>query len=116
MTIKDTKHWATKSEAAKDEVRDFVEELVDWVIVHRREAGYTLAGVAAVAVIAGFFLYSRQARMNAAWDKLAQAELFAYSGRVPEAQTLLAAVGQDAGASRSAAAFADVMAGDLHLP
>ena len=116
MTTKDRKHWANKSEAAKDEVKDFFEELVDWVIIHRREAGMTAAGVALVAVVAGLFLYSRQARANAAWDKLAQAELIAYAGRVPEAQTLLAEVGQDSGASRSAAAFADMMAGDLHFP
>lgn len=116
MTIKDRKHWASKSEAAQDEVKDFVEELVDWVIVHRQESAYTVAGVAAAALIVGFFLYSRQARINAAWDKLSQAELFAYSGRAPEAQTLLAQVGTDPGASRSAAAFADMMAGDLHYP
>lgn len=116
MTIKDRKHWANKSEAAQDEVKDFFEELVDWVIIRRREAAMTAGGVAVVALIAGLFLYSRQARMNAAWDKLSQAELYAYSGRVPEAQSLLAEVGQDAGASRSAAAYADMMAGDLHFP
>lgn len=116
MTIKDTKHWATKSEAAKDEVKDFVEEMVDWVIVRRREAAWTVGGVAAAALIAGLFLYARQSRINAAWDKLSQAELFAYSGRVPEAQALLTQVGQDTGASRSAAAFADMMQGDLSYP
>src|SRR6185312_16076270 len=116
MTTKDRKHWANKSEAAKDEVKDFFEEMVDWVIIHRREAAMTAGGVAVVALVAGLFLYSRQARINAAWDKLAQAELYAYSGRVPEAQTMLAEVGQDGGASRSAAAFADMMAGDLQFP
>lgn len=116
MTIKETKHWATKSEAAKDEVKDFVEELVDWVIVRRREAAWTAGGVAVAALVGGLFLYSRQARIDAAWDKLSQAELFAYSGRVPEAQTLLTQVGADPGSSRSAAAFADMMAGDLHFP
>src|SRR5665213_1945722 len=107
MTIKDTKHWATKSEAAKDEVKDFVEEMVDWVIVHWRETAWTVGGIAAVALIAGLFLYARQSRINAAWDKLSQAELFAYSGRVPDAQALLTQVAADPGASRSAAAFAD---------
>ena len=116
MTIKDRKHWASKSEAAKDEVKDFVEELVDWVILRRREVAMTAGAAAAVVLIAGLFLYSRQARVNAAWDKLSQAELFAYSGRAPEAQALLGQVGADSGASRSAAAFADMMAGDLHYP
>jgi len=116
MTIKDTKHWATKSEAAKDEVKDFVEEMVDWVIVHWRETAWTVGGIAAVALIAGLFLYARQSRINAAWDKLSQAELFAYSGRVPDAQALLTQVAADPGASRSAAAFADMMQGDLRYP
>lgn len=116
MTIKDTKHWATKSEAAVDEVRDFFEEAVDWVIVHWRETAWTVGGIAGAALLAGLFLYARQGRIDAAWDKLSQAELFAYSGRVPEAQTLLTEVSQDPSATRSAAAFADMMQGDLHYP
>lgn len=115
MTIKDTKHWATKSEAAKDEVRDFVEEAVDWVIVHRREAGWTLGAVAAVALIGGLFLYSRRARIDAAWDKLSQAELDAYSGRVPDAQTLLNQVVEEGG-SPAATTLAYMLQGDLHYP
>ena len=55
-------------------------------------------GVAAAALIVGFFLYSRSVRVNAAWDKLSQAELFAYSGRVPEAQTLLTQITEEGGA------------------
>ena len=116
MTIKDRKHWASKSEAANDEVKDLVEEMVDWVSLNRPQAAYAVGGVAAVALIAGFFLYSRQARANAAWDKLSQAELMAYSGRVPDAQALLGQVGTDSGASRTAAAYADIMSGDLHYP
>lgn len=116
MTIKDTKHWATKSEAAKDEVKDFVEEAVEWLIVRRREAAWTAGAVAILGLIMGLFLYSRQSRINAAWDKLSQAELFAYSGRVPEAQTLLTQVAEDGGAARAAAALALMMQGDLHYP
>lgn len=116
MTIKDTKHWATKSEAAKDEVKDFVEEAVDWLIVRRREAAWTVGGVVVLGLIAGLFLYGRRSRINAAWDKLSQAELFAYSGRVPEAQTLLTQVAEDGGSARAAAALAYMMQGDLHYP
>ncbi|MFI5350655.1 MAG: tol-pal system YbgF family protein [Elusimicrobiota bacterium] len=115
MTIKDTKHWASKSEAAKDEVRDFVEEAVDWIIVRRREAAWTVGGAAAVALVAGLFLYARSARINAAWDKLSQAELYAYSGRVPEAQTLLTQVAEEGGA-RAASTLAYMLQGDLHYP
>ena len=115
MTIKDTKHWATKSEAAKDEVKDFVEEAVDWLITRRREAGMTAAGVAAAALLAGVFLYGRHTRINAAWDKLSQAELFAYSGRVPEAQTLLTEVAEKGGAP-AASTLAYMLQGDLYYP
>ena len=115
MTIKNTKHWATKSEAAKDEVKDFVEEAVDWLIVRRRQAAWTAGGVAAVALIAGLFLYGRHARINAAWDKLSQAELYAYSGRVPEAQTLLTQI-VDEGGAKAASTLAYMLQGDLHYP
>jgi tetratricopeptide (TPR) repeat protein len=113
MTTKDTKHWATKSEAAKDEVRDFVEEAVDWLIVRRREAAWTAGGVAAVALVVGLFLYGRNSRINTAWDKLSQAELYAYSGRVPEAQTILNQVVAEGGAP-AASTLADMLQGDLH--
>jgi tetratricopeptide (TPR) repeat protein len=113
MPIKDTKHWSTKSEAAQDEVKDAIEEAVDWIIVRRREAAMGAGAVAVVAVIAGMFLYGRRQRINASWDKLAQAELMAYSGRVPDAQTLLTQVGDEAAAPESAA-LAMMFQGDLH--
>ncbi len=113
MTIKNTKHWATKSEAAQDEVKDFVEEAVDWIIIHRREAAWMAGGVAAAALIVGFFLYGRRSRINTAWDKLSQAELYAYSGRMPEAQTLLTQIAEEGGA-RAATTLAYMMQGDLH--
>jgi predicted negative regulator of RcsB-dependent stress response len=115
MPIKDTKHWSTKSEAAKDEVKDAVEEAVDWLIVRRREAAWTAGGVAVAALIVGLFLYGRQARANAAWDKLAQAELYAYSGRLPEAQALLTQVVSEGG-SRAASTLAYMLQGDLSYP
>jgi tetratricopeptide (TPR) repeat protein len=112
MTIKDKKHWSTKSEAARDEVKDALEEAVEWVLVRRRQSAWTAGGVAVAALILGLFLYGRRARVNAAWDKLAQAELYAYSGRVPEAQTLLTQVSEE-GAARSASTLAAMLQGDL---
>ena len=113
MTIKDKKHWSTKSEAAQDEVKDALEEAVEWVLVRRREAAWTAGGVAAAALILGLFLYERNAHINSAWDKLSQAELYAYSGRVPEAQTLLNQLTEE-GSAHSAAALAAMLQGDLH--
>ena len=115
MTIKDRKHWASKSEAAKDEVKDFVEEAVDWLVIHRRKAAWTAGGIAAAALIAGLFLYGRRSRINPAWDKLSQAELYAYSGRVPEAQTMLNQIVEEGGA-RAASSLAYMLQGDLHYP
>ena len=113
MPIKDTKHWSTKSEAARDEVKDALEEVVEWIVVRRREAAWTAGGVAAAALLLGFFLYGRRQRVNAAWDKLSQAELYAYSGRLPDAQTLLTQIG-DEGAAPESTALAFILQGDLH--
>jgi predicted negative regulator of RcsB-dependent stress response len=113
MPIKDTKHWSTKSEAARDEVKDAFEEAVDWIVARRREAAWTVGGVAAVALILGVFLYGRRERINGAWDKLAQAELFAYSGRVPDAQKVLTQISEES-ASPESSALSDILQGDLH--
>lgn len=115
MTIKDRKHWATKSEAARDEVRDFVEEFVDWLILRRREAAWASAGVLAAALVAGLLLYGRRSRVNAAWDKLSQAEFYASSDRATEARTLLSQVVEEKDA-RAASALASLLQGDLHYP
>lgn len=115
MTTQNKKHWSNKSEAARDEVKDALEEAIGWVLVHRREAGWTAGGVAAAAVVLGLFLYGRQARANAAWDKLSQAELYAYSGRPQEAQALAAQVSEERG-SAAASALAHLLEGDLHYP
>jgi len=115
MALKDKKHWSTKSEAAQDEVKDAIEEAVEWILIRRREASYAAAGLAAAALLGGLFLYQRRAAANAAWDKLSQAELYAYSGRPQDAQTLLTQVGSEGG-SPAAAALARMLEGDLHYP
>lgn len=114
MTLKDKKHWSHKSEAAQDEVKDAIEEAVDWLILRRREASYAFAAVAAVALVAGLILYQRRVSIENAWDKLSQAELYAYSGRPQEAQALLNEAA--AGASPAAAALARMLEGDLLYP
>jgi TolA-binding protein len=115
MTIKDKKHWSHKSEAAQDEVKDGIEAGVEWILVRRREAGYALAGVAVAALVVGLFLYQRRAAVNSAWDKLSQAELYAYSGRAQDAQSLLTQVATEGG-SPAASALAHMLDGDLHFP
>jgi tetratricopeptide (TPR) repeat protein len=115
MTLKDKKHWSTKSEAAQDEVKDAIEEGVEWILARRRQAAWTAGGVIAAAVLAGVLIYARRARANAAWDKLAQAEQYAYSGRAPEARTLINQLSAD-GSVPEASALAVILDGDLHYP
>ena len=113
MAIQDKKHWSTKSEAARDEVKDAVEEAFTWVFfTHRRQAALSLGGVAAVALLGGLLLYSRQAKAASAWDKLSRAEAAAYSGRPQDAQTLLAEVSSEGG-SRGASTLAHMLDGDI---
>lgn len=114
MTIQDKKHWSHQSEAAKDEVRDAVEQIVDWVLTRRQQAAYAVAGAGAAALFVTFFLYQHRAAVNAAWDKLSQAELYAYSGRPQEASALIAQT--EEGPSPAAAALARMLEGDLHYP
>lgn len=113
MAIKDKKHWSTKSEAAHDEVKDAVESAIEWLIVRRREATWAAAGIAVAALALGLFIHGRNSRINAAWDKLSQAELYAYSGRGAEAQALLNQIADEA-SSRPAATLATMLQGDLH--
>ena len=115
MTIKDKKHWADQSEAARDEVRDAIELGIDWILEHRREASYAAGGVAAIALLASLVFYSRRAQMVASWDRLSLGEMYAYSGHPAEAQATLAQVSETGGGSAAAAAMARMMEGDMQL-
>lgn len=116
MTIKDTKHWSDQSEAARDEVKDFVENIISWIVVRRKEVGIAASAVVAVAALASIIVYGRHARQNAAWEKLSEAEILAYSGRGDQADSLLADVGGEGSKDTpDAAAFANVLEGDLRF-
>lgn len=114
MVIQAKKHWSTKSEAARDEVKDAVEEAVAWVITHQRQALWSFGGAAAAALALGLIVYSRHTKNMGAWDKLSQAEVYAYSGRGADAQAAIAEAA--GGTSPGAAALAHMLAGDLLYP
>lgn len=115
MSLKDKRHWSAQSEIARDEVKDALEEIVDWLLIHRREAAWAAGGIVAATALLALFLYQRQARADNAWDKLSQAELYAYSGRPQEAQSLIAAVATERG-SAAATTLARLLEGDLQYP
>ena len=113
MTIKDKKHWSDQSEVARDELRDAVEQTVDWLIEHRREASYAAGGILGAALLTGLVAYSRHAKMTESWDKLSLAEMYAYAGHPIEAQSALAQVSEAGGGSAAAAALARMLEGDI---
>ena len=115
MTLKDKQHWSAKSEVKRDELKDALAQTLDWLILRRREAGMALGAAVILGLVPPLFLYGKHSRQNAAWDKLSLAELYAYSGKPDQAQTLLAQVAEE-GASPAAASLAHMLEGDLRLP
>ena len=115
MTLKDKQHWSAKSEVKRDELKDALTQALDWMILHRRETGMALGAAVVLALLTGLYLYGRHSRQNAAWDKLSMAELYAYSGKPDQAQSLLTQVAEEGG-SPAAASLARMLEGDLRLP
>lgn len=115
MNTKDSKHWASTSEAAGDELKDALAAGFDWALRKRKELAVGAGAAAAALLLLGLFLYSKRARESAAWDKLSQAELLAYSGRPQEAQTLLGELAES-GAGPAVTGLARIMEGDLLYP
>ena len=106
------KHWATKQTSKQDEVRDFFGKGLDLALTHRKEVGMAAAGLAVIGLLIGFFVYSRSANENEAWDKLSMAEAYSYYGRPKEASdTLTELTAQNA--SPAAAGLAGLMQGEL---
>ncbi|MDD5304608.1 MAG: tetratricopeptide repeat protein [Elusimicrobia bacterium] len=106
------KHWATKQSSKQDEVRDFVGKGLDLAVKHRKEVGKGLGAAAVVGLLIGFFVYSRSANENEAWDKLSMAEAYSYYGRPKEAADALAELTAQS-ASPAAASLAGLMQGEL---
>jgi len=106
------KHWASKQTAKHDEVRDFVSKGIELALQRRKEVGLALGGIAVLGALIGFFIYSRKANENEAWDKLSMAEAYSYYGRAKEAGDALAELTAQH-ASPAAATLAGMIQGDL---
>ncbi len=106
------KHWASRQPAKQDEVRDIVVAGFDWALKRKREVAIGLGAAAALGALIGLLVYSRAARENEAWDKLAMAEAYSYYGRPQEAAAALGEVAAQT-ASPAAAGLASLMEGEL---
>src|SRR5260370_685184 len=53
MPLQDRKHWAAKSLAKRDELKDLLETIADWVLGHRAQTAWGLLGAAALAMAGG---------------------------------------------------------------
>jgi len=106
------KHWASRQDSKQDEVRNLVARGLDLALLRRKEVGMVLGAAAALGALVGFFVYSRAANENEAWDKLSMAEAFTYYNHPKEAAEALASVTEQR-ASPAAAGLAGMMQGDL---
>ena len=78
------KQWV-RAQVKRNELQDTVDGGLRWVLDNRQTAGIGAAGIAAVLLFAGLFLYSHRAKQNAAWDDLSLANGLAYSGQTEAA-------------------------------
>jgi len=106
------KHWASTQASKQDEVRNFFARGFELALQRRKEVGLALGGLAALGALLGFFVYSRNASENEAWDKLSMAEAYSYYGRPSEAMAALTEVSSQ-NASPAAAGLAGLMQGSL---
>ncbi len=106
------KHWATNQFSKQDEVRDFIAKGFDLALTRRKEVGLALGAAAILGLLIVFFIYSRIAKENRAWDNISLAEVYAGQGRLKEAFAALAEVSAQ-GASSVVVSLAGMMEGEL---
>jgi tetratricopeptide (TPR) repeat protein len=114
MTLEERRHWATQSEAARDEVKDFLEEAVDWAVARRRQVAFGAGAAVIAALVVGVIFYSIQARRAKAWEDLAAAEMEAYSATHDKAHALTQQIAASA-VGAGTEAMADILEGDLQF-
>jgi tetratricopeptide (TPR) repeat protein len=107
------KQWV-REQVRHDEVQEAAFKGAHWLKQNRTNAGIGAGVVAALLLGTGFFLYSRNARENAAWEKLALAQAQFYSGNVEIAAKQATEAG-DEFAGTSGGAYALLFAGDVHF-
>lgn len=106
------KQWV-REQIRHDEVQEAAFKGAHWLSKNRTNAGIVAGAVAALLLGSGLFLYSRNARENAAWEKLALAQAQFYSGNAEAAAKQASEAGAEF-AGTSAAAYSLLFAGDVH--
>ena len=105
------KQWV-KHQVRHNEVQDFLGRAINWGLANRRQAGIVLGSAAGVLLLGGLLIYRSRSVQSAAWDRLALAQTYAYSGRPDAALQQI----KDLSAERPAAkatAYGQLFAGDL---
>jgi tetratricopeptide (TPR) repeat protein len=107
------KQWV-REQVRHDEVQEAALKGAHWLQQNRAKVGVGAGVLAAVLLGTGLFLYSRNARDNAAWERLALAQSQFYSGN-PDAAAAQAAETAAEFPGTKAAAFSLLFAGDVQF-
>lgn len=112
MTTKDSRHWASHSEAKHDEVREAAAGAFEWLLQRKQQALLVTGAVLAALLVAAVVTVQRRASKADAWDRYALAELLAYGGRPTDAVDAARKLGEEKPGTR-AATMARLLEGDI---
>lgn len=107
------KHWV-REQVRHDEMQEAVGGGIHWVADNRRQAGIIVGVIGAVSIITALFLYGRQSRENAAWDRLSVAQAIFYGGNAEAALSQAGQVAEEQ-TGTTGASYAGLFAGDVHF-
>jgi TolA-binding protein len=105
------KQWV-KQQIRHDEMQGALSQGLRWTSQNRQKAGLTAGAAAAALLVGGIFFYGRNARQNAAWDRLSVAQALAYSGNPDNAAKQASELAAEYPGT-PAAGYAALFAGDV---
>lgn len=107
------KQWV-REQIRHDEIQEAAVKGAHWLQQNRTNAGIAAGLIAALLLGSGLFLYSRNARENAAWEKLSLAQAQFYAGNAEAAAKQAAEAGEEFAGTRGGA-YALLFAADVHF-
>lgn len=105
------KQWV-KQQVRRNELQDVVDSGLKWTLQNKQTAMTALGALAATILAAGGLFYRNKSIQAAAWDKLAIAEGYAYTGRVDMSMQQLKELGNEYSGSK-AGSLGSLLAGDI---